>query len=113
MPIYESQRKSHALSQVRGIQSNEQRFEAPIGGLNTLDSIDNVPSTDAIILDNLIPSPGAVRVRGGFVEYADLSESGDVKTLIQYHDQDKRHFLAICTDSIFDIILLFKCEKNI
>ena len=58
-------------------QSQTFRLEAPIGGWNTRDSIDNVPPTDALTLTNWIPDLGEMRTRPGYVEHCWL---GDILT---------------------------------
>lgn len=67
-------------------RSQNMRVEAPIGGWNTRDSLDNIPPTDAISLINWIPDLGEVRTRPGYTEHcwvgdvatgADLVTNGD------------------------------------
>ena len=43
---------------------------APVGGWNARDSLANMEPTDAIVLDNLIPSTDRVDGRKGSSEYA-------------------------------------------
>jgi hypothetical protein len=49
-------------------------FEAPVGGWNTRDSIDNIAPTDALTLDNWWPDIGEVRTRPGYIEHCDISD---------------------------------------
>ena len=42
---------------------------APLGGLNTRDSVDMVPPTEAISLDNFFPARSHVQVRNGYEEH--------------------------------------------
>ena len=56
-------------------------IDAPIGGWNTFDSLDNMPPDAAIILDNLIPSAGTVDTRGGTIPYADTFTGQPVETV--------------------------------
>jgi len=63
------------------MQSQVAQLDAPIGGWNAFDSIDNMPATDAVVLDNLIPGAGTVESRQGFVTYVDTGEPGDVETI--------------------------------
>jgi hypothetical protein len=53
-------------------------MEAPTGGVNTRDSLDNMSPSDAITLDNWLPDVGAVRVRFGFNEHTDSDEQKDL-----------------------------------
>lgn len=39
--------------------------QAPVGGWNTRDAFDDVPPEDALVMDNWLPTFGAVAVRGG------------------------------------------------
>ena len=56
---------------------------SPIGGWNVVDSLANMPATDALFLDNFWPTPTSVRLRKGWREYASLAEDNP---LIQAHD---------------------------
>jgi len=58
-------------------RSQNMRVEAPIGGWNTRDSLDNIPPTDAISLDNWVPDLGEVKTRPGYTEHCWV---GDVTT---------------------------------
>jgi hypothetical protein len=48
-------------------QSNA--IPAPIGGLNTRDSVDLLPETDAIRLENFFPARSHVQVRNGYDDH--------------------------------------------
>jgi hypothetical protein len=50
-------------------------FEAPVGGWNTRDSIDNIAPTDALTLDNWWPDIGEVRTRPGYIEHCSLANA--------------------------------------
>ena len=43
---------------------------APIGGWNARDPLPNMAPEDAVVLDNIVPGTGAVRLRNGFAEHA-------------------------------------------
>jgi len=55
-------------------------IDAPVGGLNAFDSVDNMPPTDAVILDNWIPRAGFLQSRPGYIEHSD-DLGGPVETL--------------------------------
>ena len=57
---------------------------APIGGLNTRDSVDLVPPTDAIRLDNFFPARSHVQVRNGYVDHV-TSLPSTVQSLMVYN----------------------------
>lgn len=77
---------------------------APTGGWNTRDPINQMPPTDAILLDNWFPEGGAVRSRRGSREFAALEgETGWVESLASYHAGDVLKLLASTGDSIYEI----------
>jgi len=45
---------------------------APVGGWNARDSLANMESTDAVILDNLFPTVSSVNLRGGYTPVGQL-----------------------------------------
>ena len=47
------------------------KIEAPTGGINARDNIDNMPLTDALEMINMVPEAGYVRSRKGSVTYID------------------------------------------
>ena len=65
------------MAPARQRRSQNMRVEAPIGGWNTRDSLDNIPPTDAITLENWIPDLGEVRTRPGYSEHCWV---GDITT---------------------------------
>jgi len=65
------------MAPARQRRAQNMRVEAPIGGWNTRDSVDNIPPTDAISLINWIPDLGEVRTRPGYTEHCWV---GDVVT---------------------------------
>lgn len=67
-------------------------IQAPIGGINRLASIDDMPSSDAYILDNWIPDAGDCKVRGGCKLLANFG-SDAIGTLITYGNT-----FIVCTD---------------
>lgn len=89
-------------AQRRGADSSSQPVPCPIGGWNTRDARSIMPLQDAITLDNLIPAPGKVKIRGGYSEYA-TGLSTDVETLAEYHVTSTRKFLAAAGSKIYDI----------
>ena len=75
---------------------------APIGGWNTRDGLDVMPSTDAVLMDNWIPGIGDVRIRPGYVEHVTGFGSGDVDTLAEYHSGTTRKLIACANGNIYD-----------
>lgn len=66
---------------------------APVGGLNTRDSLSVMPPTDAIQLINLIPQQNGVISRHGY-EPASDDYTGNVETLIPYIQGTDQYFIA-------------------
>lgn len=56
---------------------------SPVGGLNAVDSIAAMPPTDAIILDNMFPTPTSVNLRAGRTNHS-TGLPGWVETLMGY-----------------------------
>lgn len=56
----------------------------PIGGLNSIDPLSNMPPTDAVIMDNMFPDINSVRLRRGYTSFA-TGIAGDIETLFTYH----------------------------
>lgn len=76
---------------------------APIGGLVTAQNIGAMEPGTAIVLINYIPTRTGIRVRGGNVKYATVSNSGPVESLISYVGTTQRALFATADGSIFDI----------
>ena len=76
---------------------------APTGGLNTRDSVVNMDSRDALVLDNWFPQASEVWQRGGFQSYA-TGMTGSVRTLVAYNPAslDKK-FIAFTDAGAYDI----------
>ena len=67
----------------------QDKFEAPIGGLNARDSLDNMSPTDAVVFTNWVAEGGYIRSRGGTAIFADdstLGGVGDAKETIATFD---------------------------
>jgi hypothetical protein len=74
-------------------------MEVPTGGLNTRDSLDNMPERDAIVLQNWTPDLGSLRVRGGRREHTDSNDinghtGGHVESLMVYESGSAKQLLA-------------------
>jgi hypothetical protein len=75
---------------------------APTGGWNRRDSEDQMPETDAIVLDNWIPRAGRCELRRGYSEY--VTGLGDnVYTLAQFDGTGTRKFIAAADGNLWDI----------
>jgi hypothetical protein len=77
-------------------------IQAPTGGLNSFDSLDDMESDEAVFLNNWIPDSGMCRMRGGAEEFVDTGGS-DIGTLVQYEYSGGNLFICAVDDKIMDI----------
>lgn len=76
---------------------------APTGGWNTKDSLAEMPSLDATLLDNWFPRAGQCNIRGGSTA-SSTGMTGTVKTLAQYKPAGTgSKFYGITDAGIYDI----------
>ena len=68
---------------------------APVGGLNSRDSVDNMGQLDAIRMSNFFPSTGKITMRNGYASFCTGVGSGDVETLVEHNAGDNRQLLAV------------------
>jgi hypothetical protein len=76
---------------------------APITGWNARDALDEMPPTDAVLLDNWYPDAQGVVVRNGFTSYATGLGATPVRTLAEYSAGTTRKFLAAASGKFYDI----------
>lgn len=95
-------RTSPAVLQERNGQAMRVNIPSPYGGLNTRDSESVMEATDAIVLENFIPSQGSVKSRKGHTQYCS-GLTGYVQTLIEHYSSGVRKFLACHGTKISDI----------
>jgi hypothetical protein len=76
---------------------------APITGWNARDALDEMPATDAVLLDNWYPDYSGCAVRNGFVLYATGVDSSPVRTLAEYNAGATRRFIAAAGGKFYDI----------
>lgn len=72
---------------------------APVGGLNAKDAIANMPSTDAVNMDNWFPEPSDVSLRNGYTEQA-TGLPAWAETLMNYNGTK---LFAISSGSGYDV----------
>lgn len=87
-----------ATGTVRGIP-------APVGGWNAKDALDAMKPEDAIVLDNIIPDAGKVRLRPGYLEHASAIPDLYVETLMEYAPPStaNRKLFAASPTAIYDV----------
>lgn len=83
-------------------RSKVKSVQAPIGGWNLRDAIDDMPKEDAYILDNLFPDLGSCNIRKGYTSYA-TGMTGDVETLMEWHVGANRFHIAAANNKLWDI----------
>ena len=84
-------------------QSTVISLDAPVGGWDAYNSIDNMPPTNAVLLDNLIPSTGRVTSRLGQEEYCDIGTGTPVETLASFQAPLEDRLFAATNNEIWDI----------
>jgi len=75
---------------------------APVGGLNALNSIADMPPTDALVMDNWFPTPSGISVRGGSLDWS-TGMSGPVETIMTYNGSTGAKMFAAAGGIIYDI----------
>ena len=74
---------------------NPVTIDAPVEGWNAFDSLDNMPPTAAVILNNFIPGAGRVDTRRGHIPFETLpGVTGPVETVASYNPADNSELLA-------------------
>ena len=77
---------------------------APTLGWNARDALANMNMQDAVVLQNLFPSPTAVQIRNGYTQFFH-GFSGQCETLMQYSGAASNQFFAIAGGRIYDATL--------
>ena len=57
---------------------------APVGGLNSRDSLDAMPPTDALVMSNFFPTVEKITTRDGFSSFCTGVGTGNVETLVEH-----------------------------
>lgn len=81
---------------------------APIGGMNSLDSLAALPPSDSVYCINKMSAEHGLRVREGFVSYsAVLPDTTDVRTILGYRgskdDKSKDRFFVATNNGIYSL----------
>ncbi len=75
---------------------------APIGGWNARDSKASMEPTDAVIMENMRPMPGAVVVRNGCENWK-TGMTGAVETLLAYASGGTRKLFGAANNAFYDV----------
>ena len=89
-----------AMRSANAVTVRSASIPAPIGGLNSRDSLDAMPATDAIVLSNWFPTVEKVTIREGYSSFCTGIGTGDVETLFEHHAGSNRQLLAIGSDGV-------------
>ena len=68
---------------------------APIGGLNSRDSLDAMPQTDAIVMSNFFPTVEKITIRDGYSSFCTGIGTGDVETVVNHNAGANNQLLAV------------------
>jgi hypothetical protein len=74
---------------------------APIGGWNARDSVAAMPSTDAVTLTNLYPTPTDVQLRKGYSKYS-IGITGKVNTVMNYAGATTQRLFVAAGTAIYN-----------
>ena len=77
-------------------------FPAPVGGLNALDSIADMPAQDALQLDNFFPQPDYVELRRGYAAHV-TGLGAAISSLMEWSGPTGRQLFAAVADKIYDV----------
>jgi hypothetical protein len=86
----------------RGAVSRMYNLPAPTGGLNGINSLAQMPETDAIVLDNWFPQPGWIELRNGQSPWA-TGLPGWVETLMPYSNTSGEKLFGISGGNIYNV----------
>jgi hypothetical protein len=78
---------------------------APVGGWDAISPLSNMDSRYAVVLDNWVPRPGYIEIRGGYNNWAQGLSSSPVETLMTYRPQTsgEQALFAATGNSIWDV----------
>lgn len=83
-------------------RSTPASLPAPVGGWNVRDALANMDDKDAIILDNMFPTPSSVMVRNGYTQYA-TGLSGQVESVLTWTGLSTSKIFAASGTNFIDI----------
>jgi hypothetical protein len=78
-------------------------LDSPVEGWDAFHSLDNMPPTAAIVLDNMIPGAGVVDTRQGYIEYYDLGTGEPCETVASLDSAEDSKLVAASAGGMWDI----------
>lgn len=96
------------MAQPKGRTAVTASVSSPIGGWNARDSIAEMPPLDAVVLDNMFPTPTDVQLRLGYTKACtgivdDLDNALPVNSLMNYAGPSTQDLFAAAGDYIWDV----------
>lgn len=82
--------------------SYERPVPAPVGGLNAINSIADMPAQDALVLDNFFPQPDYVELRRGHASHA-TGLSAAVEALMEWNGPGSQKLFAATGSRIYPV----------
>lgn len=86
----------------RGRKGETTSVPAPIGGLNAVDALADMPPTDAVQLDNWVPGVNSVSVRPGYTAQV-TGFAAEPETLLVYNSATTSKMFAAQGTSFYDV----------
>lgn len=74
----------------------------PVGGLNAIDSIADMPEADALVLDNIFPQPDYIELRRGFSSHA-TGLGGAIESLMEWAGPSSRKLFGATDSNIYNV----------
>lgn len=96
-PAYKRRSTGPSRRQVARTQSTA----APIGGLNAVDALADMPPTDAIVMDNWFPAPSYIQLRDGYELWA-TGFPGWVESIFAYSNAAGEKLFGVSGTSVYD-----------
>ncbi|GAF94667.1 unnamed protein product, partial [marine sediment metagenome] len=84
-------------------QSQVISLDSPTEGWNAFDSLDSMPPTAAVILDNWIPGAGKCDTRKGHIVFADLGTDAPVEAVASMNTATESKLIAASAGGIWEI----------
>ena len=78
-------------------------IDAPVEGWDAYNSLDNMPPTAAVVLDNLIPGSGDVVTRPGTLEHVDLPVDAPCETVASVDTASDSKLLAAAGGGVWEV----------
>lgn len=85
----------------QGRKATTTSVAAPLGGWNARDSVAEMNSMDAVVLENFFPTPSDVTLRKGYSQYS-TGITGEVQSLMSYNYTNGEKLFAVAGGVIYD-----------